>query len=126
MRCEGIAQHVRGADEDVEHTGWQAGFLEQFCDQQTAGDRGIFGRFHNDAVAERNRRGDGADREIEREIPRANDADNAERMPVDAVFLAHFITWQDGAGDVKWQGGGLDETIACGLPFDLSLDARAA
>ena len=73
--------------DDVQDALGEAGGLEQPRDEKTAADRRLGGRFEHDAVAEGDRRRDRPQRELEREVPRRDDADDADRFALDDVLL---------------------------------------
>src|SRR3712207_8289316 len=55
------------------HPGRQPGLLEHARDQRAAGDRRVRVGLDDDRVPERQRRGDGAQREDQREVPRSEE-----------------------------------------------------
>jgi hypothetical protein len=78
MRDERLAD-VDAAGDDVQQPGGEAGGREHLGERQAAGDRGLGRRLEDDGVAERERGGDDAHAEDEREVPRRDDADDPAR-----------------------------------------------
>ena len=70
---------VGAAREHLEHAWRKPGFLEHADDVDAAGHRGPRVRLEHDGVAERERWGDRADAEDERDVERGDDADDADR-----------------------------------------------
>jgi hypothetical protein len=67
------------AGQHVQHAAGEPGHLEEPGEQDAARDRGLRVRLEDDRVAEGERRGDRAGRQDQREVPRADHADHAER-----------------------------------------------
>jgi hypothetical protein len=67
------------AGQHVQQAGGEPGQLEQPGEQDAAGDGGLHVRLEDDRVTEGERRGDRTGRQDQREVPRADHADHAER-----------------------------------------------
>src|ERR1700751_269084 len=102
MKRKGIANL---ADDHVEQARWKARLFIDARQQQPTRDWGVFGRLHRDAVAERERWGDGAVREMHRKVPRPDHTHDSEGTAIDSALLAWNVDGQDAAGDPRLLSG---------------------
>ena len=126
MAHEGIADHAAGADDDIEHAGGNPRFFVNLRQQRAAGHRRVRSRLDHHRVAHGDRRGDRAAAQMKRKIPRADHADHAHRLPVDAALLGRNIDGQDRPFDARRKGRRFEGHSAGILPFDVCFDPRAA
>src|SRR5690606_17178917 len=126
MLDKGITDFRTGAHHHTEYTGRQTGFLEDARQQQTAGYRGITGRFDDNRIAQCQRRGNRPGAQVQREVPGADDPDHAQRRAVHTTFLARYIGRQDAAVAATRQTGRLQSDCPGSAPLDLRLDPGTA
>src|ERR1700757_303379 len=126
MQRKRIANLADFADDNVEQARWKARLFIDARQQQPTRDWGVFGRLHHDAVAERERRGDGAVREMHRKVPRADHTHDSEGTAIDSALLAWNVDGQDAAGDPSRHARGGERPVAYGAPFRFGFQARAA
>ena len=123
---EVVADLGAGADHDVEHARGQAGGFEDGGQQEAARQRGVGGRFEHHGVAAPQGGGNRAHGEREGEVPRADDADHAERLAEDEVGLARGVRGQDLPGHAGGEGRGLPQGADGQTHLDVALDHRGA
>ncbi len=123
---EGIADLAAPGDDDVEHPFGQPSLLKDLREQQGTRDGRVAGRLDDHGIADGQGRCHGAHREMKGPVPRADDADDADRLAIDPALLAFDVGGQVGRFDkVRSRGRPLQDRVRR-LPFEIGLEACAA
>src|SRR5690606_30797252 len=122
---KGITDFRTGAHHHAQHALRQAGLTENMRQQQATGHRRITGRLDDHRIAQRQCRGYRAGAQVQREVPRADHADHAQRRAVYAALLAGHVGRKDTAVHSPGQAGGFQGNGPGGAPLDLRLDPGA-
>jgi hypothetical protein len=101
MTDESVADFAARADHDAEESRRQAGFLENFRQQQSA--------CHG--ISHRQGRRDGAVAQVQWPVPRTDRADDADRFASHLMFLARNVGRNDAAFDGVGHRGGPSMTV---------------
>jgi ParB family chromosome partitioning protein len=99
------------AGDDIEHPGRQPGVGQQLGDQQAPGQRRLRRRLEDHRVAERQRRGGHAHAEDQREVPRRDHADDADRHALGDAEAAGAVGGEDLADGARGQRGRLVQLV---------------
>jgi hypothetical protein len=81
---------------------------------------------HHNRIAERQCGRDGAMRQVHRKVPRADNANHAERLKVRPAFFARFVEQKNSAFDSMRKRRGFQRNCLDVLPLKFGLDASAA
>ena len=111
------------AGHDLQDAGGQAGVAQELGDHQAADDRRLGGGLQHDGVAERERRGDHAHAEHEREVPGREAADDADRHALRDAEAAGAVRGKDLGGRTGGESGGLEQLVRRGTDLVLGFAA---
>jgi hypothetical protein len=112
-------------DDDVQQSAGETGVLEDLREQRATDDRGVLVRLEDHTVAERQRRGDGLQRQQEGEVEGADDPDHAHRHPVEPVLLAVHRGGDDLPLGAQGQLDRLTQELAGQVQFEPRLEPGA-
>jgi hypothetical protein len=123
---ERVADGAAPRHHHVEHARRQSGFFIDPGEQRAARHRRIRSRLDHDRVAEGDGRRHRSAAQMKREIPRADHADDADGLAVDAAFLARHVGREQAAAHPRREGRHLEGDAVRELELDVGLDPRAA